>query len=274
MAENNSEEKKQVSTTGSDKTGKAVPTKRAVQMIDEMKSPTKPLPLAKKNWSWPSFIVVLGYIIGVAVGSMQKYSVGGDTGTRILFLIAIFFLGSLGGVLVYNLGKWIGARISGYQLSYICISGLCWDRSRADKRVYFDGSQFLELHSRFTPKDENIDRDPAVMLILGYVVWAILFVVVLSLGLTVVSTSNSGLKWGMVFGSALSASYVLYQICPFRQDYPSDMFAFISTREKENREAFNIYYYNRGREFSDVEMLVPNFSSFDSYWKAKTLIYV
>ena len=274
MAENDSEQKREVSTTGSDKSGVGTPTKRAVAMIDEMKSPTRSLPLTGKNWAWPFFILVLAYIVGIAVGAMKSYT-GGTTGANVGFLVATFFLGSLLGVVIYNLGKGLGARIAGYRLAYLCISGLCWDGSRAAHRFYFDGSQFLEIHSRYVPVDDNVDRDPLLMHITGLVIWAVVFVVFIVVGMVAVKSADlANVKWGMVYGAAFSGDYVIYQLCPFRQDYPSDIFALASTRKPEERRAYNIYYYNRGNEFADVEMLVPDFESYDSYWKARTLIYV
>ena len=110
MAEN--EQRPEVSTTGSTQTGVGTPSKRAVQMIDEMKKPTKPLPILKKNWAWPFFILVMGFIVGIAVGSMQDGIVSDNStaASRVGFLIAVFFLGSLLGVIVYNIGKTIAQK--------------------------------------------------------------------------------------------------------------------------------------------------------------------
>lgn len=273
MAEN--EQRPEVSTTGSVQTGVGTPSKRAVQMIDEMKKPTKPLPIFKKNWAWPFFILVMGFIVGIAVGSMQDGAVSDNStaGSRVGFLIAVFFLGSLLGVIVYNIGKTIGAYLAGYRLSYLCISGLCWDASRPAKRAYFDGSQFLEIHSRYAPKDDNLNRNPIPMFLGGLALWAVVFAVVMAIAFTAVS-SQSIVRAGMIWGAAFSGDYIIYQLCPFRQDYAADVFSLVSTLNPEDRRAFNLYYYNRGNEFADREMLVPDFASYDSYWKAKTMIYL
>lgn len=273
MAEN--EQRPEVSTTGSTQTGVGTPSKRAVQMIDEMKKPTKPLPILKKNWAWPFFILVMGFIVGIAVGSMQDGIVSDNStaASRVGFLIAVFFLGSLLGVIVYNIGKTIGAYLAGYRLSYLCISGVCWDASRPAKRLYFDGSQFLEIHSRYAPKDDDLNRNPIAMFLGGFAFWAIVFAVVMAVAFTAVS-SQSIVRSGMIWGAAFSGDYIIYQLCPFRQDYAADMFSLVSTRNAEDRRAFNLYYYNRGNEFADREMLVPDFTAYDSYWKAKTMIYL
>ena len=194
----------------------------------------------------------------------------------VLSLVAgalFFFLGSLLGVIVYNIGKTIGAYLAGYRLSYLCISGVCWDASRPAKRLYFDGSQFLEIHSRYAPKDDDLNRNPIAMFLGGFAFWAIVFAVVMAVAFTAVS-SQSIVRSGMIWGAAFSGDYIIYQLCPFRQDYAADMFSLVSTRNAEDRRAFNLYYYNRGNEFADREMLVPDFTAYDSYWTAKTMIYL
>lgn len=254
------------------------PTKMAISMIDEMKSGVPALPLSQKNWSWPFFILVMVYIVVLAVVGIQQVGNAGaivGTGPRVGFLLATFFIGSIFGVIIYNVGKGLGAKIAGYKLAYLCISGVCWDSSRAEKKWYFDGSEFLEIHSRYTSVDDRVDRDPSYMLLLGPVVWLVAFAALLVVGLVFMNSDpESPVYWGIIFGAAFSGDYFVYQICPFRQDYPSDIFSFISTRNPENRKAFNIYYINRGNEFADREMLVPDFEDYHTYWKAKTAIYL
>lgn len=268
---------KTIATDGEVKSGNATPTPRAVKMIDEVRSAVKPLPLTKKNWSWPSFIIVLAYIVAMAVVSMSNISVTGE-GNRIGFLIGTFFVGSLAGVIVYNLGKLIAAKLSGYTCTYVCVSGICWDGSRSSHRWYCDFSQFLEIHSRFAPdakkndtREKIISRDPLIMSLGGPILFLVAFAVVLGVSLGILRGSLQDI---LLYGAVFSADYFIYQLCPFRQDYPSDMFTIVSTRKAEDRIAYNVCQYNRGYEFSDKEMLVAEASDYDSYWKAESLIYV
>lgn len=283
MSEENKEQQTQqtISTTGGTQSGNATPTPRAVKMIDEVRSPVKPLPILRKNWSWVSFIVVLVYIVVIALVSITQVSSQGmvtESGEKVVFLIVTFLVGAIGGIIVYNLGKIIGAVLSGYSLTYLCLSGLCWNKYRGDHHFYFRPAQILEFHAAYAPglkkyktPEEALKANPLIMLVSGYALWAVVFIIVLVVGLTVAPAS---VKWYLVYGAAHSVCYVLYQLCPLRQDFPSDMFSLIASFNADDRKAFNILAWNRGYEFADVEMAVPDFKAYDDYWKAQTYIYL
>jgi len=254
---------------------KNVPSKISVTMIDEVKSPADPVPLRHRNWSWPSFLFMMVFIVvTVIVGTVAVKSGFSElqSGPRIGWIILMFVAGCGGGAIIYNLGKHLFAKISGYQLAYLCLSGLCWDYSRI-KPFYFDGSKLLEFHSLFKPKDDDMDRKPTMLSIGGIIVWFVFFIALLIT--FILLNMSSTVKAGLITGLVLSGTFPLYEMIPFRSDNPSDMYVLITTiKNQEERKAFNIYLYNKGNEFSDVDYIYPEFNEFDTYWKAKSGIYV
>lgn len=249
----------------------AVPTRTAVKMVDEIKTPLKTLPLKDRNWSWPVFILVLAYILTMALLAIN-YSTLSETGDRIGFLFGTFIVGMVAGLVFYNLGKWVFAKFAGYHLVYFVFTGLVWDKGR-QKHWQLDSAQFLEFHSRFAPDNDNLDADPRLMLWGGLIAGLLLMAVGLVLGF-VLTFPSVALKWAVVFGAAFSGTYLLYEILPVRQDYPSDAYALSTVRDVDNRRAFNILYVNLANMYADRDFAVPFFKDYGSYWKARTLIYV
>lgn len=262
--------------TYQDTTGKNMPSKISVAMIDEIKSPADVITLKEKNWTWPSFLLVMVFIVvtvivGTATPIAKDFS-NLDQGARIGYIIAMFVGGCCGGAIIYDLGKHLFAHFTGYKLAYLCISGLCWDYSK-QKKFSFDASLLLEFHSRFKPIDEKADRSPVLMSLGGFIVWLIVFATLLGIFASPI-ISNNVLKTVLITGTVLSASFPLYEVIPFRADYPTDMFVAVSTKKPEIREIYNAYYYNLGNEFSDVDYWIPSIDKYDNYWKAKIGIYV
>jgi hypothetical protein len=63
-------------------------------------------------------------------------------------------------------------------------------------------------------------------------------------------------------------------LVPFRQDYPTDMFNLLVTKEQDDKVAFNICQINERRELAGEDFLVPNFDNYDSFYKAHTLYFL
>ena len=66
----------------------------------------------------------------------------------------------------------------------------------------------------------------------------------------------------------------LYELLPFRQDYPTDMFNLLVTSKKEDQEAFNVFSINRRRELAGEDYLVKTYEDYDSFYKAHVIYAV
>lgn len=260
------------------------PSKRAVEMIDEIKSPLKPLPIKDKNWSNVVFLLIIGYLIGMAIYLVFGHSFGKnlDQGVRVGYLLLPIIIGNLLAGIGWLLGKIIFASCSGYELSFLTLSGFCYEKHREVKdskgkvhHFYFNPSYLLELHAYFAPKNRNVDANPTMMLIGGYVGWAIVFGVLLGLGLGLnPATAGNVIVYGSFFSAIHAVEMLIYQILPFRQDYPNDAYTLRTTRKAEDRRAFNVYSIDYAYEFADQDIISPDFENDShSYWKARTLIY-
>lgn len=258
-------------------TGTSMPSKISVSMIDEVKSQPDPIPTKQKNWSWPNFIFAMVYIVvTVIVGTVAINPANGfqtySQAERIGYIILMFVAGCGIGALIYNLGKHLFAKLSGYQLSYLSLTGFTWDFSK-EKPFSFEPSLILEFHSTFRAKDKDLEKSPVLMSIGGFLCWIVVFAICLGLFASPL-IADIKVKQTLLVGTVLSGAYPFYQLIPFRADYPTDFFVLVSTKGKEDREAFNAYYYNRGTEFMDVDYVLPTLSDYNSYWKAKQALYV
>lgn len=259
------------------------PSPRAVEMVDEIKSPLKPLPLKDKNWSNTVFVLILAYLVGMSIYLVfgHSYGINMEQGKRVGFLLLPIIIGNVLGGIGWLLGKIIFGFFSGYELSFLTLSGLCYEKHREVKgkkgkvqHLYFNPSYFLELHAYFSPKNRNVDADPTMMLIGGFIGWGIMFGLMLGLGTGLNPQINQDFVYGSFFSAIHSIEIFIYQALPFRQDYPNDAYTLRTTRKPDDRKAFNIYCIDTAYEFADQDIISPDFENDShSYWKARTLIY-
>lgn len=88
------------------------------------------------------------------------------------------------------------------------------------------------MHANFAPKDRKVDANPSGML-WGGMGGIIVMVALLFALYFVIPNSVLWLKWGFLFCGIHAIETLIYQLFPFRQDYPNDMFVFIKTRKKK-----------------------------------------
>lgn len=261
------------------------PSQKAVEMVDEFRSYLKPLKLKNKNWSNFSFMIILAYMIIMAVYDIYWNDFGKNNitaqGIRMAYLILPILIGNLLAVLGWLLGKILGGKLCGYELSFLTISGLCYEKHRdvknkkgKVKHTYFNPSYLFELHANFASKNKKTDADPKGMLIGGLTGIVVVFAILLAIGIAFPAGRANWLKYGSLFSAIHSIETLIYQVLPFRQDYPNDMYTLVSTRNVENREAFNIFCIDSAYEFADEDLVAPTYDfNADSYWKCRALIY-
>lgn len=285
MSEENNFEKEESSSQAQPKESLHAdkPSKRAVEMVDEIRAHLPPLKLKDKSWSNVSFVIILAYMVGLAVWEIYGsgyQAIQNSSGARIGFLLVPILVGNLLAISAWFLGKVLVGKMTGYELTFLTLSGLCYEKHREVKnkngkvkKFYFNSSYILEMHANFAPKDRKVDANPSGML-WGGMGGIIVMVALLFALYFVIPDSVQWLKWGFLFCGIHAIETLIYQLFPFRQDYPNDMFVFIKTRKEEDRKAYNIYCIDTAYEFADVDLIAPDFNfNPTSYWKSKALIY-
>lgn len=247
--------------------------------MEEQKTKEAPKAFLDRNASWPLTIVYLGYLVGIYFA--QQYTFNKNFLTNNVngyqyYLLAIL-LGIVGTFLIYNLGKILFAAICGYQMVSMKILGLNVTKVNGKRKFSYNIMDFFTLSLNFAPKDDDVNKKPTLLFFGGIIFEAILMVLALIFFFTTpldTKSSMSDFRWTFLFAVLYGFLTPLYEMMPLRQDYPTDMFNFIMTRNVEDLKAYNIYQINKKREITGEDFIVPEFESYDSFYKLHTLYYV
>lgn len=228
------------------------------------------------NSSWPLMVVYIGYLIGIYFAQRATFSLLTNENHYAYFLLPLIG-GLLFTFLCYNGFKIIFAKISGYKVRYWEVLGFCFDCSGEKRRFHYDVTKFFDVCLRFYPKDDDLEKNPRKIFLgglVGELVVAIL-AIVLFFALGFRKTNGvASVGWGALFGLAYGFVIVLYEMIPLRQDYATDAFNLLKTKEKEDQKAFNIILVNKRRELQGLDFVLPEFEDYDSYYKAQTLYFL
>lgn len=229
------------------------------------------------NLSWGLMLVYLGYLLGIwfAQQTTRDYVPGSYSGAA-YFLVSII-IGVVCTFIFYNLGKIITAKIAGYEIIYIKLLGLIFDKSTGKMKVKYDFLSFFDLSMQFAPKDDDVNRNPTMIFVGGFIAEFLLIVIALILFFVFgfkqsgSKTAQAGFGWTMLFGMSYGFLTPLYEILPFRQDYPTDMFNILVTRQKEDKIAFNVVQINKKRERNGEDYMVYEMEDYESFYKSRIL---
>ncbi len=230
--------------------------------------------LLQRNASWPLLVVYLAFLIGIFYTHQAVYSFVGLTINSTAYLLVTIIIGIIASVLFYNLGKLIFAKVNNYQIIYFTFLGIIVERG-AVKKTHYDITRFFDIAMQFAPADDNTEKNPRPIFLGGLAGFALFAIIALVLFLLFQSgtTFEKAIAWASLFALIYGFVIVLYEFLPFKQDAATDIYNLIMTRSKEDRVAFNIMQINAKREFSGEEYIYPEFTSYESYYKAQTLYY-
>lgn len=231
--------------------------------------------LLEMNASWPLLLVYLGYMVGIYFLTNNVLMPENSNGLG--FMAGALILGLLVTFLVYNGAKILFAHLAGYRISRLKLFGLIWEKKNGKLKFRFDILSILDASLSFFPKDDDVEKNPRLGFIGGFVGEIVILVLAFLLYFLVPVDDKSMLR--AVANGALSAALFgflipLYELVPFRQDYPNDMFNLIVTSKKEDRLAYNIVKINERREFDGEDFLVREFSDYHSFYRSEVLCYV
>lgn len=246
--------------------------------MEEKRTKEAPKSFLDYNASWPLTLVYLGYLIGIYFA--QQYStrfLSNNMSGMAYYLVAIL-AGVIGTFLFYNLGKIVFAHLFGYQLIYIKLLGFTINKADQKKTsVTFNIMDFFTISMQFAPKEDDKEKNPTMIFFGGVIFEAFLLVLALvfffAFSFNKLNTA-SNFGWTFLFAVCYGFLTPLYEMLPFRQDLPTDMYNFMMTRTKEDKVAFNIYQSNKRRELTGEDFLLPEFENYDSFYKLHTLYFL
>lgn len=216
------------------------------------------------NLSWPMLIVVAGGIFGLGYALMVSLSYA----TWLKLLIVAGSL--LAGVILYNLGKILGAVLSGYEIYRFECLGF---QALKGRGTSYSFSNFLEFHTNYAPKNNNVRAKGTLMYLSGSLLTLVGFAIVLVLSF-VLPDIGRNLRYSMMYGSILMLVIVFYELFPGRLDLPNDMYQLIVTNKEEDRIAYNEYLLAKKADFCSTpyQAEVPFDKVENSYTKPLTLL--
>lgn len=239
--------------------------------------------LLDMNASWPLMIVYLGYLIGAYFISRLSNFSSNDVNSY-GYVFATVIIGLIVTALIYNLGKLLFAKIAGYEVITFKCLGLIGERKKKVGDKYklafrYDIISFFDVQLSFAPKDDNVSKKPTLIFVGGFVfeiffaIICILLFVFFGLG-EGHPISEALIGWGALSAFLYGFIIILYELIPFRQDYPNDVYNLIKTHKEEDVKAYNILKINEKREYTGEDFIIPDFEDYDSFYKAQTLQYL
>lgn len=237
--------------------------------------------LLDHNASWPLMLVYLGYLIGIYFAQRATFSAGVLTAgiSQYSYFLVAMLVGIVVTCILYNLGKVISAAIAGYRVIYLEFLGIVFNRSNPNKtQVSFRIDKFLDVAMKFAPKNDDTSKNPRSIFFGGYIAEAIIVavsvIVYFVLGFQKPIGTSTNVAYYLLFAMLYGFITPLYELLPFRQDYPTDMFNLLVTSKKEDQEAFNVFSINRRRELAGEDYLVKTYEDYDSFYKAHVIYAV
>ena len=133
--------------------------------------------LLEMNASWPLLIVYLGYLVGIyfLVQSLTNGNLPAAANAY-GFSFGTLFIGLILTLLVYNAGKIAFAALAGYRINYLKVLGFVGERRGGKLKFRFDVLALLDLALSFSPKDDDIKKNPSLIFLGGAVFEVVLLV--------------------------------------------------------------------------------------------------
>lgn len=232
------------------------------------------------NVSWILMLVYIVYLGGMIFLQRSFYE-NSDFDLGDINYYAFIFSSFIGGLvlslLFFNGGRIIGARIAGYNVLYTKILGFTIYHS-VKKKAKYNILDTFSLEMKFNPKDDDTSKNSKAIIFAGWIAELVYALICLALFLIFsVNKKSTSATYFLGFIALFAMIYglviLLYEVIPFRQDNPTDMFNLLSIKTKEDKEAFNIVCINRKRELTGEDFLVPEDGEFTSSYRVKALYY-
>lgn len=227
------------------------------------------------NLSWVLMLVYLGYLLGIWFAQQATISYIPSSYSNTAYFLISALCGIVLTFVLYNLGKILFAKISGYQLIYMNFLGFNFERNANGGMSFrYDIMSFFDVGMQFSPKDDDVNKNPKKIFWGGFIMELLIIaaaLLIFFLNLDSGRTTRSAIGWTFLFSMSYGFLTPLYEILPFRQDNPTDMFNLLSVATKEDMIAYNIVQINKKRELTGENFLTYEFENYESFYKARVL---
>lgn len=210
------------------------------------------------NMSWVMLIVMGLATFGIA------YALQRETTFLAGYVILYVLIGYAYALVFYNLGKLICGAAKGYKVSRVEILGMQFIRTGKKTIFSFTLGNIFELHMNLTPKD-NQPHNPTLMFWGGTIFY--LIGAIAAFGVSFIPSLSVNATTTIRFATAIGALLVFYEIFPCKLDVPNDMYWFLVTRNKEDRDAYNKFLLD---EYDDLVGNIPTAKVFTHYKNSRT----
>lgn len=244
--------------------------------IDGLTEVENPKGFLDYNVSWILLFVYLAYLLGMFFFQQSASGHVLPSFQGVPFYLFGALVGFLLTFILYNFGKFFFAKLTGYEVLFFKFLGVYGYRINGKLQVKFSFKYFLEFRMQFVPVNDDVEKNPTMIFAGGLIVEAIFAIICLilffTLGLLNDGNSLATLGWTALFMLLYGFVIPLYELMPFKQDLPNDMYNLINTKNPLDKKAFNIYQINKKKEFFCDQYLTVDFEDYNSYYRAKCLI--
>ena len=230
-----------------------------------------------------SYIFLLCFLLtgGVAYLSYYVYTFSFEKYLRILdltwlniytFMIIPFGVGLFSSIIIHDIFKHLVAFYTGYRSLYFRVFGFTvYHYGRGTKKFGFSFKHLFNFRHEYVPRRDSINKNPAIMNLLGGVGQLIFFAVLWSRYSNYVKATDSRyLFWAdqpqtvLLWMTFLTFLYALipfiYHAIPLKMRSQSDAFNFFQLLGKNDRTCFNIVAINKVREETGDDYMLPAMS--------------
>ena len=228
------------------------------------------------NASWPLLLVYIAYLIGMYF--LQQWGVSENAGSYNVyaFVFLFFIIGLIATFIFYALGKIVFAKIAHYKVVTAKCFGFVYDGTKAKGtkgKLSFHITAILDFYLSFAPEDDDVEKDPLLIYVGGFV-FEVIFIAICVTIFLIFEDAEPIVGWGALSALLYGGIVILYELMPFRQDNPNDMFNIVMTRMHDDKVAYNVSKINEKHEKTGEEFIVQTFGDYDSYYRSQMLYYI
>ena len=189
-------------------------------------------------------ILALAAVFGLVVVRQFATKSNMETGIFILFIGGAIVAGVLFNSIMFELAHILGAKIGGYNITFVSILGLTFVKEENKFKFKFSSFDGLTGETKILPKQKRKKpSNPIPYLVMGTIFYAIEVVAVVLLysvftreGAPII---QNNIAYFLIILMAVGGVILLYNIIPFQLDSMTDGYRLRLVSGKKNREAFN-----------------------------------
>ena len=192
------------------------------------------------------YLIILGLaaVFGLVVVRQFASKSNMETGIFILFIAGAIVAGVLFNSILFELAHIVGAKIGGYDITFVSILGFTFVKEEKKFKFKFSSFDGLTGETKILPKEKRKKpSNPIPYLVMGTIFYAIEVVVVVLLYSVFTRdgapTIQNNIAYFIIILMAVGGVILFYNIIPFQLDSMTDGYRLRLVSGKKNKEAFN-----------------------------------